>query len=86
MPRLAYFYGLTIAMNYNDHAPPHFHVVYGEYEVLVGISPIIILRGSLPGRSQSMVFEWAVLHQEELMHNWMLAREHQRLQPIVPLD
>lgn len=25
MPTVAWFYGIAIAMYYNDHNPPHFH-------------------------------------------------------------
>src|SRR4029077_4688113 len=32
MPRISRFYGIAIAMYYNDHAPPHFHVKYAEHE------------------------------------------------------
>jgi len=31
MPRISRFFGITIAMFYNDHAPPHFHAFYAEY-------------------------------------------------------
>jgi hypothetical protein len=30
VPRISIFYGIVIAMYYRDHAPPHFHAVYGE--------------------------------------------------------
>lgn len=26
MPEISRFFGTIITMNYNDHAPPHFHV------------------------------------------------------------
>lgn len=29
MPRISAFYGIVVAMFYNDHPPPHIHVVYG---------------------------------------------------------
>ena len=29
MPRVSEFYGIVIAMSYNDHEPPHFHAIYG---------------------------------------------------------
>ncbi|MGL4497693.1 MAG: DUF4160 domain-containing protein, partial [Chroococcales cyanobacterium] len=45
MPSISQFYGILIRMFYNDHAPPHFHAVYGEYELIVGIAPITILQG-----------------------------------------
>jgi hypothetical protein len=33
-----------------------------------------------------MVIEWATLHQNELLENWQLARQHQPLQPVEPLE
>ena len=30
MPELSRFFGIIIAMYYNDHAPAHFHAKYGE--------------------------------------------------------
>ncbi len=35
VPRISEFFGITIAMYYNDHAPPHFHAKYGEHEATV---------------------------------------------------
>jgi hypothetical protein len=29
MPILSRFFGITIAMYYQDHQPPHFHARYG---------------------------------------------------------
>jgi len=37
---------------YKDHAPPHFHAIYAQYDAAVGIDPMEILRGSLPRRAQ----------------------------------
>lgn len=73
-------------MFYNDHEPPHFHAIYREYRALVGIDPIQVLQGELPRRAQSLVFEWAALHQRELTDNWQRARRHAPLQRIEPLD
>ncbi|HEX7029874.1 MAG TPA: DUF4160 domain-containing protein, partial [Gammaproteobacteria bacterium] len=35
MPEISRFFGMVIAMFYNDHAPPHFHVKYGDREALI---------------------------------------------------
>jgi len=51
-----------MAMVYDDHNPPHFHAEYGEHEVLVRISTLAILSGSLPARALGLVTEWASLH------------------------
>ena len=86
MPRISAFFGITVAMFYREHAPPHFHAVYGQYEALVGIDPVLVLEGRLPRRAQSLVFEWAAMYQAELRHDWELARARQPLLPIPPLD
>ena len=36
---------------FNDHAPPHFHAKYGEFEALIRIDPLGIIQGRLPPRA-----------------------------------
>lgn len=86
MPSISQFYGILIRMFYNDHAPPHFHAVYGEYELIVGIAPITIIQGKAPNRVRSMVLEWTALHQQELLENWKYCQDSQSPLPIEPLE
>ena len=86
MPRISEFYGIVIAMFYNDHEPPHFHAIYSEHRALIGIDPVHVLQGALPRRALNLVFEWAAMHQGELLENWRRAREHTSLQHIEPLE
>lgn len=86
MPELSRFFGIVIRMFYKDHAPPHFHAVYGSAEAQIGISPIRVLNGQLPRRALSMVFEWTALHQHELLKDWELAAQELPLQFIDPLE
>ena len=86
MPVISQFYGILIRMFYNDHVPPHFHAIYGEYELIVGISPITILEGKAPNRVRSMILEWTALHQEELSENWNRCRQGEQPLPIAPLE
>ena len=86
MPTISTFFGITIHMFYSDHKPPHFHAVYGDFEALVGISPIQIIEGNLPNRVKSLVFEWAALHQVELMVDWDLCVKKQKPVDIAPLE
>ena len=69
MPRICEFFGITIFMYFNDHAPPHFHAEYGEFEALYTVDTIEVLRGGLPRRAHSMVVEWTTLHRLELKAN-----------------
>lgn len=86
MPSISTFYGIVIQIFYSDHNPPHFHAVYQESEILVGISPIRILAGTVPNRVKSMVLEWAALHQAELMDDWNLCVQKQKPKDIAPLE
>ncbi|MEX2140791.1 MAG: DUF4160 domain-containing protein [Pirellulales bacterium] len=85
MPVISRFYGITIRMFYNDHAPPHFHAVYGEHELAVGIDPVMVLSGNAPKRVQTMVSEWAELRQAELLDNWYRGRRTDPFSPVDPL-
>ena len=86
MPRICEFYGIVIAMFYNDHEPPHFQATYSGQRALIGIDPIRVLEGSLPLCAQSLVFEWAAGHQAELMENWRRSRARRALVRIAPLE
>ena len=85
MPRISVFYGIVIAMYYRDHAPPHFHAVYGEHEATVIIETLEVLSGYLPSRALRLVREWAEVHGDELATNWQKARRHEPLDTIEPL-
>jgi hypothetical protein len=41
MPRISEFFGIVIAMYYNDHAPPHFHAKYAEHEATFSIDTLV---------------------------------------------
>ncbi len=84
MPTLARFFGIIVFLNYNDHAPPHFHARYGEDEVTVDITGGAVT-GTMSKRALKLVLEWASMHEDELIRNWDLARERKPLEPIPPL-
>lgn len=86
MPTISIFYGILIKMFFDDHAPPHFHAEYGEYELVIAINPIKIVNGDAPKRVKSMVLEWTALHQEELLKDWELCKNMQSPLPIEPLE
>jgi hypothetical protein len=73
-------------MYYRDHAPPHFHAIYGEYDAEVEIATGHIIQGSLPKRAKALVSEWTEMHRDELQRNWDLARAASPLKSIQPLQ
>src|SRR6266571_7671238 len=86
MPEISRFFGIIIAMFYDDHAPPHFHVRYGEQKAIIAIDTLTILRGQLAPRAHGLVMEWAALHKEELLEDWALAENQAPLKKIKPLE
>ena len=85
MPEVSRFYGIIIAMYFNEHNPPHFHAKYGESVAEIDIKTLQVLKGELPKRAKSLVLEWADDHRDELMIDWDLARKKQELKTIEPL-
>jgi hypothetical protein len=78
--------GIVIAMFYNDHEPPHFHVRYGERRAIVALETLVLLEGNLPPRVLGLVMEWAALHKMELTENWNRARRQVPLNAVEPLE
>jgi len=40
MPKVSQFFGVLIYMYFRDHAPPHFHAQYGDFEALIEIKTL----------------------------------------------
>ena len=72
MPVIARFYGMVIKMYLmgKEHNPPHFHVMYGEYNAVIDVGTLSMSEGDLPPKALSLVLEWAGAHQNELLEIW----------------
>jgi hypothetical protein len=86
MPTISVFYGVVIRMFWADHAPPHFHAMYGNEEAVIAIQTLQLVRGGLPRTALRLTLEWAVLHRHELLENWTLCETKQTLKNIPPLE
>ncbi|MCL2603527.1 MAG: DUF4160 domain-containing protein [Defluviitaleaceae bacterium] len=85
MPTISMFRGIKVYINYSDHAPPHFHAVYGGDDCCILINELEVLEGRIPSKQLKMLLGWAALHQDELMENWNLAVINQETFVIDPL-
>ena len=72
MPVIARFYGMVIKMYLlgKEHNPPHFHVIYGEYNCVIDIQSLDVIEGDLPKKGLNLVLEWAHQYQSELLDIW----------------
>jgi len=85
MPTISAFYGILIQMYWNDHAPPHFHALYADEEILINIKTLDVLQGHFSRRALGLVMEWAQRHRAELMEDWELCARKQQPKKIQPL-
>ncbi len=85
MPEISRFYGIVIAIFFNEHNPPHFHAQYSGEKVAIDIRTLQVLEGRIAPRALGLVVEWASLHQNELLADWELARQDQQPKKIEPL-
>ena len=85
MPEIATIGSIRITMYYDDHNPPHFHAEYGGQKAVVDIQNARILKGARPAKQLKLILGWTVMHQDELMANWDLARNDLPLKSISTL-
>ena len=85
MPVISRFYGIVIAMYFNDHNPPHFHAKYSSQEAIFNFTGEI-MEGALPKRATKFVQEWITFHKLELEINWLKAQAGEPLDYIAPLE
>jgi hypothetical protein len=86
MPVVSKFYGIVIRMLFIRPFVAHFHAIYDNSELIVGISPLRIIQGEAPSRVRDMVLEWAAQHQQELLEAWTRLGTLEQPRPIQPLD
>jgi len=86
VPTISRFFGITIAMFFDDHGHPHFHARHAEGQAKIRIDNLEVIDSSLGRRQLRFVLAWAELHQAELEENWRRARDGETLQEIEPLQ
>lgn len=55
MPIIHTIDSIKIYICFFDHAPPHFHAEYNEYEELIDIRTLEVLKGELPRKQHKKV-------------------------------
>ena len=85
MPEISRFLGIVIGIFSREHPPPHFHAVYGEYQITVEINSGVV-HGDFPKRALRHVLEWLELHEEELIEDWDRIQAGQPGKAIDPLE
>ncbi|WP_221394557.1 DUF4160 domain-containing protein [Dyadobacter sp. NIV53] len=71
MPEISRFLGIIIKMFFDDHNPPHFHAEFQDYKAIIEIHSTELLEGYLPPKQLKLVQAWAIIHEEELLENFI---------------
>ncbi len=66
MPIISRFYGIIIKMYFKEHGIPHFHAVYGVFN----IETIEMIEGDLPNRAKKLINEWSNKYKNDLLEMW----------------
>lgn len=64
MPVLAKFYGIVIRMLFDQTFGTHFHALYGDSELVIGLNPLRVIQGEAP--------PWVRHHQNKLRSAWTI--------------
>jgi hypothetical protein len=59
MPTISRFFGIAIAMFFDDHGFPHFHARHAEGEAKVRIDNLEVIDSNLGRRQLRFVLAWA---------------------------
>ncbi len=85
VPAISRFFGIVIAMYFDDHGAPHFHARHSEGNAKIRIDTLEVIESSLGRRQLRFVLAGAELHQHELAENWRRASAGETLQQVEPL-
>jgi hypothetical protein len=70
MPTLARFANFVIAMYFEDHNPPHVHVVGRTFKMLVDIRDGSVYAGDAPARVRQTAQRWIADNRAMLLTRW----------------
>lgn len=79
MGTLVRFDKVAVLVRPRDHNPPHFHVSAPDFEAMIDIKTLTVLRGALPRTVANEVMAWAEANRSLIVAEW------NRVNPKYPL-
>lgn len=70
MPTIKNFGGFRITMYFEDHNPPHFHIVSPTQEAVVEIATLTVMAGTMSATRLRAALAWASDNKELLERKW----------------
>ena len=88
MAVLSMFYGIIVSMfayDNREHKLPHIHAKYQEDEAVLTIPDGKVIKGKMKPEKLKLVQAWIEIHKDDLMANWDLAANGEKVYKIEPL-
>jgi hypothetical protein len=76
MPCLTKIQGIKLCVYSNDHVPPHIHALFGEYEALIAIREVEVIKGDIPNNKRRIAFEYVRANQQDLLDTFYQLNPH----------
>lgn len=76
MPCLIKIDGIKICVYSNDHVPPHIHAIFGEYEAIITIREVEVIRGELPTNKRRIALDYVRDNQNDLLESFYQLNPH----------
>jgi len=70
MPIIKIIDSIKIYVYLRDHNPPHFHIVFAEYEELIDIRTLETYSGGVPRKQRKKVIAWAEENMPYIIAKW----------------
>lgn len=70
MVKLHFIGNVAFRVYGNNHRPAHFHVVAPDYQAMVKIKTLAVIRGNIPARDRHAVMDWAEINREAIRAAW----------------
>lgn len=89
MPTISMFYGIMVAIFFEDndrHHLPHIHVRYSGDKASIAIEDGRLLAGNFPPKQLKLVQAWIEIHKDELFADWEMAVAGEEPFRIAPLQ
>jgi len=68
MPTVKRFSNCKITVYLGDHNPPHFHIVGIDFDALVEIATLQVIRGNASGAKEAL--QWAAANLSVIRSEW----------------
>jgi len=70
MPKVESFQAFVIYMYFEDHNPPHVHVIGPDFKAIMAIENRKIIAGRLPGKIEEQATAYVEKHAVSLLERW----------------